>query len=69
MKTELVLGCGEFAKKRVWKKVDGQEYQNPVRLDINPLVKPDVLYDIGKFPLPFKPRHSMRYMPMMFWNT
>ena len=50
---ELVLGCGNYRKKRIWTD-DNEEYETPVFLDIDPNTKPDILWDLNKMPLPFE---------------
>lgn len=53
MRKELLLGCGSRTKKDLVIE-DRKEFENVVRLDINPDHKPDVLWDLTKHPLPFE---------------
>jgi len=49
---ELLLGCGSRTKKQL--SINGKlEFENVVRLDINPDHNPDVCWDLTKHPLPF----------------
>jgi predicted SAM-dependent methyltransferase len=49
---ELLIGCGSRTEKDL--SVNGRtEFENVVRLDINPDHKPDVLWDLTVHPLPF----------------
>lgn len=51
---ELVLGCGARTTKLV--SVNGSyEYEDPTTLDINPALKPDVVWDMNHTGLPFEP--------------
>lgn len=54
IKRELVLGCGNAKRKVVSIGNEGYEWGDPVFLDINPDVKPDVVHDLNVRPLPFK---------------
>lgn len=49
---ELLLGCGSRTHKQL--SIDKKEFENVVRLDINPDHNPDVIWDLTKHPLPFK---------------
>lgn len=51
---ELIIGCGKQKSKKMLSSNGSKEYENPVTLDINPDVKPDVVWDLEKLPLPFK---------------
>jgi SAM-dependent methyltransferase len=52
MKNELLIGCGLRRSKLLHK--DGEaEWSNLTTLDINPAHKPDVVWDLTQFPLPF----------------
>lgn len=50
--TELLLGCGARTVKDVVTR-GSKEFVSPVRLDINPDHKPDVVWDLNVRPLPF----------------
>jgi SAM-dependent methyltransferase len=50
---ELLLGCGNRAKKQMRFQYIPKEFQNVTRLDIDPDCKPDVLHDLNILPLPF----------------
>lgn len=50
---ELLLGCGHFRQKRLWKD-DDTNWQRLVGLDMTFDVKPDVVCDISTNRLPFK---------------
>ena len=48
------MGCGRRFTKMVWQANSTDKYEGDiVRLDINPDVKPDVIWDLRKHPLPF----------------
>ena len=50
---ELLLGCGSRTVKDIY--LNGKkDFDNVVRLDINPGHKPDIVHDLTKHPLPFK---------------
>ena len=49
---ELVLGCGNYRKKRIY--LDDDEYINPTFVDIDRNTNPDILWDLNKLPLPFE---------------
>jgi predicted SAM-dependent methyltransferase len=52
MRKELVLGCGSrMVKDLVFD--NRSEFENVVRVDINPDHSPDVVWDLRKHPLPF----------------
>jgi len=52
MKTELIIGCGNSMRKTL--SPDGKhEWDNPVRLDLDPDCKPDVIWNLEDLPLPF----------------
>ena len=52
---ELVIGAGHRSGLRKSLTTNGtHEYQEPVTLDINPEVKPDVVHDLNIRPLPFE---------------
>ena len=54
MKAELLIGCGSAREKRL--TVDGtQSWSNLTTLDYNADHKPDVVWDLMDFPLPFNP--------------
>lgn len=42
---ELVLGCGNYRKKRI--HFGDKEYKNPVFLDNDPNTNPDILFDLN----------------------
>jgi len=48
---ELVLGCGNYPYKKIYK--DSKEYTNPTRVDIDPDCTPDILLDLNTNSLPF----------------
>lgn len=48
---ELVLGCGNYPYKKIYK--DTKEYVNPTRVDIDPDCKPDIILDLNLNSLPF----------------
>jgi SAM-dependent methyltransferase len=48
---ELVLGCGNYPYKRIYK--DSKEYINPTRVDIDSNCKPDIILDLNTNSLPF----------------
>jgi SAM-dependent methyltransferase len=50
---ELLLGCGNRAKKEIKFQFVPQDFINVTRLDIDPDCKPDVLHDLNVLPLPF----------------
>lgn len=50
---ELLLGCGNRAKKEIRFQFVPKEFQNVTRLDIDPNCKPDVVHDLNVLPLPF----------------
>jgi SAM-dependent methyltransferase len=50
---ELLLGCGNRAKKQIKFQFVPDTFQNLTRLDIDPDCKPDVLHDLNVLPLPF----------------
>jgi len=52
MRKELLLGCGSRTKKDLIFD-NRSEFENVVRLDINPDHKPDVVWDLKDHPLPF----------------
>jgi predicted SAM-dependent methyltransferase len=49
---ELIIGCGSRIIKDL--SFGNQEFENPVRLDINTDHKPDIVWDLTVHPLPFK---------------
>ena len=56
---ELVLGCGRKSTKTLYQKTietendDAlKEFKDPFRIDINPDVNPDLVYDLNELPLP-----------------
>jgi SAM-dependent methyltransferase len=51
---ELLIGCGNRAKKQIKFQQVPQEFQNVTRLDIDPDCKPDVLHDLNVLPYPFE---------------
>jgi SAM-dependent methyltransferase len=51
---ELVLGAGNLRRKVLFFSDKGKEYQNPVRVDIDPGCNPDITWDLNKLPYPFK---------------
>jgi len=54
---ELLLGCGRARDKRlvVSKNPAGEKWSNLTTLDVNPEVKPDVIFDLNKAePWPFR---------------
>lgn len=52
MRKELMIGCGRRMVKDMYVE-DFKDFEDLVRLDINPDVSPDVLWDLRKHPLPF----------------
>jgi hypothetical protein len=50
---ELLIGAGHDRGKRVWLQ-DASEFTNLITLDINPDVKPSVVFDLEVTNLPFK---------------
>ena len=52
MKRELLIGCGSRRTKNLAKDGDAA-WNNLTTLDINPDHKPDVVWDLTQFPLPF----------------
>ena len=50
---ELIIGCGQHKGQKILSPSDNNKYINPVTLDINPDVKPDVVHDLEILPLPF----------------
>jgi SAM-dependent methyltransferase len=44
---ELVLGCGNYKKKRIFYNGD-KEYKNPIFVDIDPNSKAEVIFDLNK---------------------
>lgn len=52
MKKQLLIGCGSKQDKRIY--IPGDErWENLVTLDINKDHKPDVVWDLTAFPMPF----------------
>lgn len=51
---ELIIGCGKQKDKKTLTSNGDKIYKNPITLDINPDVKPDVVHDLEIIPLPFK---------------
>lgn len=50
---EILLGCGHDRSKKIF--VKGREaWTGLVTVDMNPAVKPDVVHDLTRLPLPFK---------------
>lgn len=49
---QLVLGAGRYKKRRIC--LAGEDYKNAVSLDINPDVKPDLVWDLNNRPTPFE---------------
>lgn len=49
---ELVLGCGAQTIKQISGN-GSHAYENPTTLDINRQLKPDVVWDMNRTPLPF----------------
>lgn len=52
MKKELLIGCG-YRDVKIVNVNNSSKFENLVRLDINPVCKPDVLWDLRHHPLPF----------------
>ena len=50
---ELVIGSGRLEKKSLGLPGQDREWVDPVFLDINPDLNPDVVWDLNKRPLPF----------------
>jgi len=50
---ELLIGAGHDRAKRIWLQ-DDSKFKNLVTLDINPDVKPSVIFDLELITLPFK---------------
>ena len=50
---ELVLGCGHNPYKRLFGAEDNQFYKDPTTVDIDRGAKPNVLWDLNNWPLPF----------------
>lgn len=48
---ELLLGCGN-RREKIW---GGSDWGHLVTLDIDPALKPDVVWDLETLPLPFDP--------------
>lgn len=53
MNKELLIGCGGNLRKNIVTK-GRKTWENLTTLDINQEHKPDVVWDLCKFPLPFK---------------
>ncbi len=51
---ELIIGCGKHKEKKLLRTNGSETYDNPVTLDINPDVTPDVVWDLENIPLPFE---------------
>ena len=49
MRRELLIGCGVDRNKRLWSQ-GYEKWTNLVTLDINPEVKPDMVWDLEKLP-------------------
>ena len=49
---ELLLGCG-FSRVKKLAHPDRPEWDGLVTLDMNPAHKPDVVFDLNDWPLPF----------------
>lgn len=50
----LILGAGNSKEKRIFNQSKGREFPaDAVRLDIDPLSNPNVLWDLNNLPLPF----------------
>ncbi len=47
MRKELVIGCGHSLEKRVF-PADYPEFEDPIRLDIDPNTEPDILFDLER---------------------
>ena len=52
-KKQLILGAGKYPKPRIYFP-GREEYEDAVKLDINPDNNPDVLWDLNNRPLPFE---------------
>lgn len=52
MKKELLIGCGSNLKKKLYEP-GNEKWNNLTTLDINADHKPDVVWDLCSFPLPF----------------
>lgn len=49
---QILLGCGHDRGKKLF--LPGRStWENPVRVDMNPDVAPDIVHDLGELPLPF----------------
>lgn len=52
---ELLLGCGHSRDRQTWTGgIEPPPWKGLVTCDSNPAVKPDVICDLSKLPLPFK---------------
>jgi hypothetical protein len=54
MRRELLIGAGTDHRKRIWLQNQSRAWSNLTTLDMNPDVKPDVVYDLTGCSLPFK---------------
>lgn len=48
---DILLGCGHSSERRIG--TGRKTWNNLIRVDMNPEVKPDVEWDLNKIPLPF----------------
>jgi SAM-dependent methyltransferase len=49
---QILLGCGHDRTKKLC-RTGRNEWQNLVRVDMNPAVEPDIVHDLTSLPLPF----------------
>ncbi len=54
MRRELLIGAGTDHRKRIWLSNLTRDWSKLTTLDMNPDVKPDVVYDLTACDLPFK---------------
>ncbi len=64
---DLLLGCGRSRVKKLWLG-EQSNWNELVTLDYNSDVKPDVVHDLTKHPLPFKDNFFLVYICLMFSN-
>ena len=50
---ELLIGCGNDREKKVFFEAIPKGWTELVTLDMDPVVKPDVVHDLNDLPLPF----------------
>lgn len=54
MRRELLIGCGSDRRKKVTFEGIPKEWESLTTLDIDPGVKPDVVWDLDSLPYPFE---------------